>query len=186
MARDQIQTTRNSPRQNEIRDNNPSITRASRMRQNINLQEEDAFIPNQNAQSVKYRVGSLVTLLLLLFATFLDGAELLLDLVGTALGGVGVVIGYIKDFLTVIVLPSIFLFLKIPFWKGKKAKKKMAMMIGSFLASLIPWVGAFLPETLASVWVTLRLTKKEDEEKAQEKTVIQQQNSAITRLKRER
>lgn len=173
----EVVSDRSRPRQD-------GIVRAKRIRENVkNNIEEDSFEGSvSQAQPVKYRIGMLISLILLLVATFLDITELILDLAGTFLGGVGVVIGYIKDFFTIVILPFAFLLLKAPFWKGKKAKKKMAVMIGGFVTSLIPWVGAFLPETLASVWITIRLTRKEDEEKSQEKV----QNESITRMKRSR
>lgn len=173
---------RNTPRTAPDKKTSESITRQRRVRGPVtNEYEDESGEQNpQQTQPVKYRIGLLASFIMISLAILLDVTELVIDLAGTLLAGVGVVFGYIKDLFTIILIPLIFLLLRAPFWKGKKAKKKMTMMIGSFVVSLIPWVGAFMPETIASVWITIRLTRKEDKEKVQE----QVQNSAITRKKR--
>jgi len=115
-------------------------------------------------EPVRYRIGAVAGLMLGMVSLFLDATELTLDLAGTFLGGIGVVIGYAKDFGTLILLPGIFFVLGAPFWKGRKAKKKMVTMVSGFILSLIPWVGAFLPETTIATIVTIYLTRKEDKE----------------------
>lgn len=132
---------------------------------------------------VQYRIGAVVSLLLIILAIFLDITELVLDLAGSFLFGFGVVIGYAIDFAKVVLIPIIFLINGAPFWKGRKAKKKMIAMVTAFIISIIPWVGATMPETLVGVLVTLHFTRKEDVERAQEKaqSVV---NSGITRARR--
>lgn len=150
-------------------------------------EEESGYRESENTfqnKPVKYRIGALVSLGLLFVAGYLDIIELVIDLAGTALAGVGVVVGYIKDAFTLFIFPSIFFILGVPFWKGKKAKKKMTAMVSGFAISLIPWVGAFMPETLVSVAVTIYLTRAEDRERVGRGT----SNSAskITRARRMR
>lgn len=135
---------------------------------------------NQEKPYVRYRIGAVAGLLLGSLALFLDLVELVMDLGGTLLAGVGVVFGYIKDFFTLLIIPFMFFILGAPFWKGRKAKKKMIAIVTGFLISLIPWAGALLPETTISVLVTIYLTRKEDKEKAYQKN----KNTKITREKR--
>lgn len=132
-------------------------------------EEQQEYLENKNIQNqpVKYRIGSVITLGLLFVAGFFDVLELVLDLIGTAGFGVGVVIGYIKDGVSFVFFPLTFFILRAPFWKGKKAKKKMIAMVSSFIISLIPWLGAFMPETLIAVAVTTYLTRSEDKERSE-------------------
>jgi hypothetical protein len=130
----------------------------------------------------KYRISIIAGVIIVAFAGFLDLGELILDLVGTSAAGVGVVVGILIDFLKVIGLPTIFLFRKAPFWKGKKAKKKMVRMITAFLVGVIPGIGAILPETLIGTIATIILTRKEDNEKAGKTSLVSDRN--ITRAKR--
>lgn len=132
---------------------------------------------------VQYRIGATLGLLFGVFALFLDGAEILLDLGGTAIGGVGVAIGYLKDFAVLVLLPLGFTIVGAPFWKGRKAKKKMITMISAFLISLVPWLGAAMPETFVGVVATIYLTRKEDYENAQEQAQGALKSN-ITRAKR--
>lgn len=142
--------------------------------------EQEEFSNGRMSTQVQYRIGLGVGIILVTFAGLLDVIELVLDIIGTKLAIVGVVFGYIKDFFTIIIFPIIFLLLRAPFWKGKKAKKKLAVMIGAAIVSLIPWIGAFTPETFAGVLITIYLTRKEDEEKAQTSLV----SASVTRFKR--
>lgn len=135
-------------------------------------------------QEVQYRIGIVSALLLMYIGINLDAIELALDLIGTAGFGVLVVIGYIKDFVSIIIVPLIFFVLGAPFWKGRKAKKKMVTMVSGFLISLIPWVGAFMPETTLSILATILYTRSEDKEIAKE--TFKQRGEKITRSKRTR
>lgn len=134
-------------------------------------------------QSIKYRIGLVMSIVLVGSAMNFDFFELILDLVGTKGGFVLVIIGYLKDFASLIFFPTIFFILGAPFWKGKKAKKKMIAMVTAFLISAIPWIGAVMPETTVAVATTIHLTRKEDREKAKEKGLVA---STITRTKRTR
>ena len=133
---------------------------------------------------VQYRIGIVSALLLIYLGINLDAIELALDLIGTVGFGVLVIIGYIKDFITVIIVPLIFFVLGAPFWKGKKAKKKMITMISAFIVSLMPWVGALMPETTLSIVATILYTRSEDRDMA--KKALTKKGEAITRLKRMR
>lgn len=157
--------------------NQSSITRTSN---NADSETQDQRNINIVEPKNKPRIGIVVSIILLYIASMFDAAELALDLAGTALGGVGVVIGYIKDTLSFLFFPTIFWLLGVPFWKGRKAKKKMVAMITGFLISLIPWVGAFLPETFISVLVTILLTRSEDKGIDAEKSL----NQNIVRARR--
>jgi hypothetical protein len=149
-------------------ENNSSIIR--RRNSNLSLEEESSSDQrSSNTQIVQYRIGLGGALILIFLAVGLDVTEILLDVSGTLLGVVGVVIGYLKDFVALIILPGILLLLGAPFWKGRKAKKKIVTMISSFLISLIPWVGAIMPETTIGILVTIYLTRKEDKERIEVK-----------------
>ena len=156
--------------------NNSNITRRRNI---INSEEETDFDQKPEQQIVKYRIGVGSILILLFLSMGLDVTEILLDVAGTLLGGVGVVIGYLKDFVALIILPGILLLLGAPFWKGRKAKKKIVTMVTSFLISLIPWFGAIMPETTVGMLVTIYLTRKEDRERFEIKN-----KRKITRSKR--
>lgn len=133
---------------------------------------------------VQYRIGIVSALLLVYLGINLDALELALDLIGTAGFGVLVVVGYVKDFITIIILPLIFFVLGAPFWKGRKVKKKMVTMISAFIISFIPWIGAIMPETVLSIIATILYTRAEDREKAKE--TLTKKRESITRLKRVR
>lgn len=154
---------------------NPNITRASRLRQNVeDLNIEDEYFEGGennggDTPSIKYRIGAVMSLVLGLIASMLDLTEFALDFGGTLFAGVGVVFGYIKDAITIVVIPFIFWILGAPFWKGRKVKKKIITMVTAFLISLAPWIGGVMPETLVSTAVTIYLTRKEDKEKFIEK-----------------
>lgn len=113
-------------------------------------------------KDVKYRIGYFTALILLIIAALFDVSELILDVAGTFLAGVGVVLGYIKDAISFLFFPLVFWALGAPFWKGRKAKKKVIAMITGLLISLLPWIGALLPETIISVFVTIYFTRAED------------------------
>lgn len=121
---------------------------------------------------VTYRIGITVGAVLCLIAAYFDILELVLDATGTVLGGVGVVIGYAKDVFTNIFFPVVFLLLGAPFWKGKKAKKKMITMITAAIISFIPEIGALMPETLIAVFVTIYYTRAEDRGKNPERELL--------------
>lgn len=169
-----------------------NVTRSSRnnynaqeIRNNSSSQDDDQQeYENTSSQNktVKYRIGSAAAISLIFVAGFLDITELALDLGGTFLAGVGVVFGYLKDFATIVLIPGMFTLLGAPFWKGKKAKKKMATMVTSFLISLIPWIGGIMPETVISVVVTIYLTRQEDRGKVQRESF--KNIAKITRRKR--
>ena len=133
-------------------------------------------------EPVNYRIGLFAAILISILAIFLDITELALDLAGTFLGGFGVVIGYFKDFSTIILMPGIFFILGAPFWRGRKAKKKMITMVTAGVISFIPWLGAFMPETFIATVVTIYLTRKEDKEGYQKKSLA----SNISRARRMR
>ncbi len=134
------------------------------------------------SEKVKHRIGFFGTAILVYVAAYIDIAELTLDFAGTAAGGVGVVVGLLVDFAKIIVLPGLLILMKAPFWKGKKAKKKIATMITTFLVGAIPWIGAVLPETLIGTIATIIFTRKEDNEKMGGKGILNDRN--ITRAKR--
>lgn len=138
---------------------------------------------DQNKTSVKYRISLFTSAILLFFAFQLEVTELVLDLAGTTLGFVGVIIGYAKDFIALFFFPTFFLLKGAPFWKGRKAKKKIIAMVSSFIISFFPWFGAFMPETLLDVAITIYLTRKEDREKVQKQNITDRN---ITRFKRVR
>ena len=131
---------------------------------------------------VQYKIGIVASLLLVYLGINLDALELALDLIGTAGFGVLVVIGYIKDFITIIILTLIFAVLGAPFWKGRKAKKKMVTMISAFIISFIPWVGGVMPETTISIITTILFTCSEDRENAKE--MSEKKREGVTRSKR--
>ncbi len=141
-------------------------------------EEEQEDFPQgpTSSQKTKQRIGLLAAGILISIAALFDVVELILDLAGTFIGGVGVVIGFIKDFASFFFFPVAFLFLGVPFWKGRAKKKKMATMILGFLIELIPWVGAFAPATTISVALTVYFTRKEDKgvdpEKSLERDII--------------
>ncbi len=142
------------------------------------IEENESSQQTKKSSSGKH-IGIFVGALLSFFALFLDITELLLDAAGTLLAAVGVVFGYLKDFTTLIILPALFWALGAPFWKGRKAKKKMISMVSAFLVGLVPWLGAVMPETLISVMVTIHLINQEADEEPEIKI-----NPNITRFKR--
>lgn len=100
---------------------------------------------------------------ILVYIAFLcDLVELALDSAGTAAGVVMVVVGYLKDGFSLIFFPTAFFLLGAPPWKGRKAKQKLITLGTGFLISLVPWVGAILPETTISVLVTILFVYAED------------------------
>lgn len=145
---------------------------AQDIRDNTNRETEEAteYSRERNSgvnrapenQPIKYRIGILVSLGLLFVAGSFDVLELILDLVGSGGFGIGVIIGYIKDAISFFFFPLVFFILGAPFWKGTKAKKKIIAMVSSFIISLIPWLGAAMPETFIAVAVTIYLTRSED------------------------
>lgn len=135
-------------------------------------------------KKVNYRIGMAAAVFMIGFGLLLDGSEIILDLAGTLLGGVGVVLGVLVDILKFTVLPTLFVINRAPFWKGKKVKKKIASMAAAFIIGFIPWVGAAAPETAIGTAVTVYLTRKEDKEKAGEDTMENKIGRNITRAKR--
>lgn len=167
-------TRRDNYSAQNIRNNQPSDSE---------FEESNERIDNTSQnQPVKYRIGSVATLMLLFIAGFFDVLEVALDAIGTAGFGVGVVIGYLKDAISFVFFPFIFFVLRAPFWKGKKAKKKMIAMVTGFLISIVPWLGAIMPETLISVAVTTYLTRSEDKSRA--KNAVGDLGKNIVRAKR--
>ncbi len=144
---------------------------------------DDNYNTSTKPDKVHYRIGNFVGLILLLIAAMFDLTELVLDLAGTMLAGVGVVLGYIKDAISLVFFPTVFLFLGAPFWKGRKAKQKVITMLTAFLISAIPWLGAFMPETLIGVAVTIFFTRVEDKGTTVEGE-MKSVNDKITRAKR--
>ena len=187
--------TRRSNNSSSVRDTN--VTRSQRgtyeaqdIRENSNTESEQwteesneyqrTNPPVQN-QPVKYRVGTLITLGLLSIAAAFDVLELFLDVIGTKGFGIGVIIGYVKDAVGFVFFPLVFFLLGVPFWKGKKAKKKIIAMVSSFIVGLIPWLGAALPETFIAVAVTIYLTRSEDKGRAKYSTGDATKNIARAR-----
>lgn len=144
--------------------------------------EEFGGVQMNSEQNRKLRIGNMMAIILLLIAAFFDLTEFALDLAGTFLAGFGVVIGYVKDVTSLLFFPTAFLLLGAPFWKGRKAKKKIIAMVTAIIVSAIPWLGAIMPETLISVAVTIYLTRLEDNPKDTMDTV----NKNIVRAKRAR
>lgn len=95
-------------------------------------------------------------------AVLFDVSEFALDFIGTWGAGIFVLIGWAKDVVAFFFFPLTFWVLKIPPWKGRAARKKMVTLGSAWVVSLIPWLGAVMPETIISVVVTLYLTWKED------------------------
>lgn len=178
-------SARTSASEGGLDEQNPAIIRRKRIQNRIEEEEDGGFDEGgSEGQVVKYRIGKIAMLFLIALGVYLDLLELVIDLAGTLAAGVGVVIGYIKDFFTLFIIPAIFLLLRAPFWKGRKAKKKMVSMVTSFLVSLIPWIGAFLPETTISIAVTIYLTRKEDKEKVEQDVQERVIASTVTRMRR--
>ncbi len=181
------------PSNNSTNTRNNDITRTRRtvpvsgqMRQTEYSEEEydeqDEQSPNEAPQEVRYRIGSVAALLLIAAAGFFDVLELVLDLIGSAGFGIGVVIGLIKDAVSFVFFPAMFFILGAPIWKGRKAKQKMITTVSAFIVGLIPWVGAFLPETVIATLVNIYMSRSEDKAKAKGSADIRPET--ITRSKR--
>jgi hypothetical protein len=164
---------------NSARGQVTSLTQGNETSDDYEENYDNSSVPSSN-ESKKMRIGNFVALLLIMIAAFFDISELILDLAGTLLGGVGVVIGYLKDAVAFVFFPVVFWALGAPFWKGRKSKKKIIAMVSGFLISLVPWLGAFMPETLVSVAVTIFFTRAEDKGKDAEKSI----NTNVVRAKR--
>ncbi len=134
----------------------------------------------ESQQQIKYRISIVLGLVLVLIAGVFDLVEIILDLVGVGIAG------YIKDFAQIIFFPSIFLVLKAPFWKGKKATKKIVATITYTLVSFIPGISTILPEVTIGVFMTVYYTRKEDAEARLDPETARRGKRNITRFKRVR
>lgn len=138
-----------------------------------------------NKEPVKYRIGPVLAIFIVLLAIFLDVLGFGIDAAGTMGWGVFVVLGYVVDIITWFLFPLIFFAVGAPFWRGRAARKKIIAMVTGYLVEALPWIGAFLPATTISVAVTIVLTWAEDrgvKGKVAERFV----SSRVTRMKRER
>jgi hypothetical protein len=95
-------------------------------------------------------------------AVLFDVSEFALDFIGTWGAGIFVLVGWIKDIFVFFFFPLAFWMLGIPPWKGRAAKKKMVTLGVAWVASLVPWFGAVMPETTVAVATTVYLTWLED------------------------
>lgn len=107
------------------------------------------------------KIGLVASFFLLYLALVTEVLEFALDAAGTSAAGVGVLIGILIDLIRWVLLPVIFIFLGAPFWKGRKAKKKMTAMLSGLIIELVPWLGGVAPATLISVASTIYITNKE-------------------------
>jgi len=90
------------------------------------------------------------------------------------------------------ILSTIATWIIFPVWFWRRGAKftKSPKMIGysavSFVVGLIPLINKILPELFLGVYMNIRLIKKEDAayNKAQERSIKQQQNRSITRPNR--
>jgi predicted branched-subunit amino acid permease len=103
-----------------------------------------------------------------------------LDLISFGIGGI------IKDIAQIVFFPAVFFILKAPFWKGKKASKKIIAMVIGALTGFIPYVSTIMPEVAISVFMTVYLTRKEDKEALDDPDVAKRRDKNITRYKRVR
>jgi hypothetical protein len=131
-------------------------------------------------QEVEYRIGIIMGLGLVAIAFAFDFVEIILDLLSVGIAGT------IKDIAQVIFFPAVFLMLKAPFWKGKKAAKKMISMITAALVGFIPIISTIMPEVTISVMLTIYYTRSEDREVSSNPEAAKKLNKNITRYKRVR
>lgn len=159
------------------------ISRAQRMRNNQNeaYKESNEGLETGDQEVsgvVRYRIGIALSIIFVLIAALLDLVEIIVDIFSFGAGGT------IIDIVQTVFSITAFLLVGAPFWKGKKAAKKITAFIVSTLVSYIPYISSVLPEIIIGVIITLYLTRQEDREKVQD--AVLQENSNITRYKRER
>jgi hypothetical protein len=134
----------------------------------------------EEKQEVEYRIGILMGMGLVMIGFAFDIFEILLDLISFGIGGI------IKDIAQIVFFPAVFFILKAPFWKGKKASKKIIAMVIGALTGFIPYVSTIMPEVAISVFMTVYLTRKEDKEALDDPDVAKRRDKNITRYKRVR
>jgi len=120
------------------------------------MDEETVEITGE--KEVKYRIGYFGMFVFIFIGLLADIIEALATVFGVVAGG------YVVDFIAMAVLPALFFWRGVIFWKGTRSSQQIILFITTSLVSLIPIVSDLLPETMIEAWGAAILSRREDRE----------------------
>lgn len=159
------------PGQSDAARNIVRSRRGSELGPDVDVEEMQEELESENP-GPRQRISLLTAFGLTFLSILFDVAEFGIDMIGTAAGGIFVVVGLVLTVFSFFFWPLLFWLLGVPIWKGRNACKKIATQVTTILVEAVPWVGAFLPGTTIGTIVTIMFTWYEDKGKNAKREVM--------------